>query len=770
MLAVGRRGAGPALVVACLLTACSRDPVGRGPVAVAPAGFVGAASCASCHPHEAAAWRRSQHARAMQEATPDTVEGDFAAPPLRLGASTFRFAARDGRDDVTTEGPDGEPATYEVRYTLGVEPLQQVLVGLPGGRLQALPLAWDTRPAQAGGQRWFDLDPGETIPPGDPLHWTGSLQTWNFMCADCHSTGVRENYDLARDVYATTFSDVAVACEACHGPGSSHVRWAGRRPGPDASDASKGLVVPLRRPRGAWTFRDRADGIAEWVGERRTSPVVDTCAPCHSRRRPTRREVDPAAPFLDAYRPELLRAGLYHADGQIEGEVYVWGSFLQSRMAAAGVVCTDCHDPHTASLVASGNALCTRCHRASRYDVAAHHHHRPDGAGARCVSCHMLRRTFMVVDPRRDHSFRVPRPDLHVRLGTPDTCTDCHAEEGAAWAAERVAEWFGAERADPRPWALALAAGRHGALDAEPRLAALVADPGRPAIVRATALAELRPWLGPTSLPAVAACLHDPDPLVRAAALDALAAVPEETVAALAGPLLYDPSRHVRIAAATVLAPLRPELLDAATADAFERAFAEAVEAEMATGERPASHVRLAELELARGRTAAAERELRTALRLAPGNVPALVNLADMRRAQGRDDEGRALLERAVGATPRPAAAVHALGLLEIRSGERSRGIALLAEATRLAPDDDGFAYVYAVALASSGQGDRAIAVLERIHRRTPARRDVVTALVSFEEERGDRVAALRWARVLERLSPGSPAVAAKVRELAASR
>jgi predicted CXXCH cytochrome family protein len=138
-----------------------------------------------------------------------------------------------------------------------------------------------------------------------------------------------------------------------------------------------------------------------------------------------------------------LSRGLYHADGQMQDEVYNYGSFKQSKMFAAGVTCSDCHDPHSAKLKASGDGVCLRCHSSDKYATAAHNHHHATKASIGCVSCHMPTRTYMVIDPRHDHTLRIPRPDLSVKLGTPNACNDCHTDRPAEWAASAIESWYG---------------------------------------------------------------------------------------------------------------------------------------------------------------------------------------------------------------------------------------------------------------------------------------------------------------------------------------
>jgi predicted CXXCH cytochrome family protein len=405
---------------------------GQAPAAGDPpvvrASFVGETVCAACHAAQFDAWKGSHHALAMQAAAGATVLGDFGGAQVEhFGVTTTFF--RDGETFmVRTEGPEGALHDYPIADTFGVYPLQQYLIALPGGRLQALGIAWDSRPKEEGGQRWLHLYPDQNLKPGNPLHWTGRDQTWNYQCADCHSTNLQKNYDLAANSYTTSWADIDVSCEACHGPGSRHVAWAkapaaSRSSGADAS--RMGLTNWLKpTDNGHWKM-NLETGIARRT-EKLASTEIETCAPCHSRRKPIARNPAPGGPFFDGYLPALLEPGLYHADGQIDGEVYEYGSFLQSRMHAAGVACSDCHQPHSAKLRAEGNALCAQCHLPAKFDTAEHHRHQPSGSGAQCVNCHMPSKTYMVVDSRRDHSFRIPRPDLSSsiwkRRRSPEPC------------------------------------------------------------------------------------------------------------------------------------------------------------------------------------------------------------------------------------------------------------------------------------------------------------------------------------------------------------
>jgi predicted CXXCH cytochrome family protein len=563
--------------------------------AAEPASYVGAAACAGCHAAQFDAWKGSHHAMAMQPATAATVLGDFSGARLdHFGVTTTFFRDRD-KVMVRTDGPDGALHGYPIAYTFGVDPLQQYLIAFPGGRLQALGIAWDSRPKEQGGRRWFHLYPGQKLKPGDPLHWTGRDQTWNYQCADCHPTVLKKNFDLAANRYATNWTDLDVACEACHGPGSRHVAWAKahaeRGAYPSGIDASRMGLTNWLKPTdtGHWEINPETE-IAR-RSEKLVSTELETCAACHSRRKVIAENPMPGAPYLDAYLPALLEPGLDHADGQIDGEVYEYGSFLQSRMHAAGVTCSDCHDPHSAKPRADGNALCARCHLPEEFAVAEHHHHQPGSAGAQCVNCHMPAKNYMVVDARRDHGIRVPRPDLSVALGTPNACGQCHADRPAAWAAATVAGWYPGGRQTIPHYGMALHAGRVGAEDAERQLDRLIRDQSQPAIARASDLPLLMPYASPASEPAIEAAIADPNPLVRAAVPRALPGPLPPRFVRLAAPLLSDPVRSVRIEAARALAGTDLLALTAEQQTAFVAATAELVAGEMVNADRPEAHL-----------------------------------------------------------------------------------------------------------------------------------------------------------------------------------
>jgi predicted CXXCH cytochrome family protein len=738
------------------------------PADASPPSYVGSATCAPCHASQHRSWRGSDHDRAMEKADETTVLGDFHDATFAHFGATSRFFRRDGKFLVRTEGPDGKMADFEIRYTFGVDPLQQYLIEFPNGRLQSLTLAWDARPAEQGGQRWFALYPNERIVADDPLHWTGPQQNWNYMCASCHSTDLRKRYDAKSNGYATSWSEIDVACEACHGPGSRHVAWASAHAGgtPSSAPADRGLSVDLAPAGGGRWVIDPQTGSARPTTATNAAATLGVCAPCHARRSVIAERYRPGQPFLDAYLPALLTPGLYHTDGQIDGEVYEYGSFLQSRMYRSGVGCTDCHDPHSLKLRADGNALCAQCHLASKFDRPEHHFHRSGSSGAQCVGCHMPARPYMIVDPRRDHSLRVPRPDLSVEIGTPNACTQCHGDRTAAWARDRVREWYGRDARGSLTFAAALHAGRVGGPNAAELLAALVTDPAQPAIARATALALLCDRLSPTTLAALDAGLRDADGLVRRAAVVCLDDLPAGARVARAAPLLNDPLRAVRVEAARVLAALPAANLDPTARGRLERGVAEYVAAQEVDADRPEARTNLGTLYAQRGQVAQAEAEFNAAIALQRGYAPAYVNLADLYRVEQRDADGERVLRAGIAAAPQDAALRHALGLLLVRQKRLPEAIEALERAAALRPDDAYHAYVLGVALNSSGQSDRALTTLSAAAARHPFDPQLLLALATINRDRGERAAALEYARRLAKVTPGDPAAAQLVAEL----
>jgi Flp pilus assembly protein TadD len=736
----------------------------KGSSAPAPtprAEYVGGKACAECHAKAYAAWRGSRHDLAMQVADDKSVLGNFGNAKFTYAGVRSTFFKRDGAFFVSTDGPDGKLADYAIRYTFGVHPLQQYLIEFSGGRLQALSIAWDSRTRAEGGQRWFHLYPGQNIKAGDALHWTRPSQNWNFMCAECHSTNLHKNFNAETGEFKTTWSELDVSCEACHGPGSRHVAWARNRPdGKGYTAADMGLVLALDERKDVTWSPVAATGNAQRSVARTTAREVGLCARCHARASRISDDYVHGKPPLDTHRLALLDDDLYWNDGQMRDEVYNWGSFVQSRMYAKGVTCADCHDPHTLEVKAPGNAVCAQCHQSAKYDEPAHTHHAKGAPGASCPACHMPTTTYMVVDPRHDHSLRIPRPDLSVKLGMPNACNNCHTKKTAQWAADAIVKWTGKAPVGFQNFAEALAAGSAGAPGARGALLALVDDPAQPAIVRASALDRLGRWLTPAILEFVVRALNDPDPVVRLAAAEAIANTEPQVRERYLSRMTADPVRAVRIEAARALAGPAEAGVAAADRPAFAKALEEYIAVQLYNADRPEGRMNLGNLYASRGDVDRAIAEYRKALAIEPTFVAGYVNLADAYRSRGADTDAEATLRQGLAREPKAAALHYALGLALVRQKKTADALKELGEAARLDPGNARYAYVYGVGLNDAGHGREALQVLAAARKRHPYDRRVLEGLAHYTLQAGDRDGARGYVKELRALDPDEPSYA----------
>jgi len=704
--------------------------------------YVGSGECESCHAEAYSLWKGSHHYQAMLPATEENVVGDFSGQSFEYAGITSRFYQRDGKYFVETDNAKGEMQEFEIAYTFGFYPLQQYLVPFPDGRYQALNIVWDSRPKDESGQRWVHLYPdipGSSEPPvthDDPVHWTGAFQNWNSRCAVCHSTDLQKNYSVASNSYKTSWEEINVACEACHGPASMHMEWAGG----DRQATDKGFSFSLN-DRGAFgpTQTAVANGeslrtFARLDGKRPTVQV-ETCAACHSRRSELA-DFHPGKPFDDQYRLSLIQPGLYHPDGQINDEVYVYGSFLQSKMHQSGVVCTNCHEPHSNAVRMDNNQLCTQCHVSTVFDRPEHHRHKAESEGASCVACHMPVKTYMVVDDRHDHSFRIPEPRLTLEQGIPNTCNQCHKDKDAQWALTALGSWGIAS--GPRiSDAAVLNAAWSGQLAALPGLLALANESTKPAILRASATLATQNFPSQEALTALQQSLSSDETLVRTAAVQSMDWVPVAQRYAMLRDLITDRSKSVRLAVARQLSAFPADQLPGGSKTELEAVLQEYLQSMMHNADMPEEQMSMGMYHTLKDDPVAAEKAYRMSLKLSPGYVPAMLNLADLYRSNGMDKQAEPLLRNAVRLAPQEAPAHHALGLLLIRENRIDEAVAELKLASEAAPYNARYSYVYAVGLWESGQKNQAVRVLETALGRQPGNRELVSALASYYQQLG---------------------------------
>lgn len=671
---------------------------GEGPpdTATDKARFVGSVECKDCHLPEWDNWEGSHHDLAMDVASEASVRGDFDNAQFTHRGVTSRFFRRDGKFYVYTNGPGGEMGEFEITHTFGWTPLQQYLVPFPGGRLQTLPIAWDTEQ-----EKWFRVPPDEDVSPDDWLYWTNAAQNWNGMCAQCHSTNLEKNYDPETDSYDTTWSDIDVGCEACHGPGSDHVEWA-------------------RMPDMARPEADNYDLVLK-TSAIESEDLVELCAPCHSRRASLADLDHTETELMQTFLPSLLDEGLYHPDGQILEEVYVYGSFIQSKMYDRGVMCSDCHDPHSAERVLEGNALCTQCHRETQYDTYQHHFHQQEGgdgepirsadgevlwavgSGAQCETCHMPGRYYMGNDYRPDHSFRVPNPRLAAETGSPDACLRCHVDEDAEWSRAKVAEWYGP--GDTAHYGDVLFKGRRGEPGAAADLAAMAADPLYPVNVRATAVALLgNNYPADVSRAALDLARVDEEPLIRRAALQVLNTPDARMLAQTLARALEDPVRGVRIEAASRLAGSLGTHLDIPQKTRLAEVLAEYESAMRYSADFAFGRYNLGNLYNDLGQPDRAIEAYQNAIRIDSQFYPAKANLALLYNQRGDNARAEALLREVVEAEPEMYDMAYSLGLLLVEMSRAGEALPYLARASEGLP---GRARIhYNLGLLYQQQGD----------------------------------------------------------------
>ena len=717
-----------------------RQVLGTGAGGIA---FVEDRLCAECHQVEYDKWIGSHHDLAMQPAIKDTVLGDFDNTTFTLHGVTSRFYRKGGKFFVNTDGPDGKLTDYQILYTFGVTPLQQYLVAMPGGRLQCLTIAWDTEQ-----RRWYSLYPDEKIEPGDAYHWTGVMQNWNHMCAECHSTNLQKNYDPDADVYRTTFSAIDVGCQACHGPGAAHIEWARSEPEYDADDADQNVDTRL-----AVDYRSQLTNN------------VEACQRCHAFRHQVSVDDRHGRAFTDDFMIVSLQQGQYHPDGQILGEVYVTGSFMQSKMYHSGVRCNHCHDPPSLELLKPGNHVCIQCHSLDPipafnyldkkdYNDPAHHFHQAGGEGSQCVDCHMIQRNFMGVDPRRDHSFRIPRPDLTISTDSPNACNDCHSDKSAQWALDHVVQWYGPGTYRQPHFGQAFAMAHQGSADAAAPLADLMLDPNAPAIVRATA-AELVPYVPSETLhEALQQAATDKNPVVRYYATGSLEVLPILPRRDLAVALLSDPSPGVRQAAARQLSFLSPELIPQSAQEKYREQLDAYIELQRAASDRPEGNLNLAIIYQNLRQFDKMEAALLKAINQDDRFLPARNNLAVYYSAIGRAPEALQCLEPMAQVYPDNGEIFYSLGLLTGQMNRYEQAIWYLQRATELLPDRADIWYNYALSLQHADQRQDAELALLRAHDLDRSDVDTLYALAVFYIQQQDLRLARTYLQSVLKLDP----------------
>jgi tetratricopeptide (TPR) repeat protein len=506
--------------------------------------YVGEEACKNCHYNQYKDWFSSDHFKAMQTANDSTVEGNFNNSSFAADGITTKFFKKGKKYFINTQGNDGKYHDFEIKYNFGYYPLQQYLIAFPEGKLQVVRQCWNAKK-----KIWFHQYAGQIIPAHDRLHWTGNAQNWNTTCAYCHSTNLQKNYDFEKNTYHTNYSVMTVSCESCHGPGKFHINYIKSRSYQDGQKVKHSYLLMTK------------------VDKQLTQ--INTCAPCHSRRTEISADKIASSEHLDNFIPQIPTKENYYPDGQAKDEDYVYTSFLESKMYSRGVMCSNCHNPHSGKILFTGNQLCMQCH-SKKYEDISHTFHTAGTIGSECISCHMPSKVYMGIDVRYDHTFRVPRPDLSAKYGTPNACNNCHKDKTATWTANAITKWYGPNRA--YHFAEDLMPASKVDAYSEGRILRLINDTATPTIIKATALYYLKDINTNNSAETLIKSIQDKNAQVRYQALRSLSNFPLEVWLNEVGVALSDKVRAVRIAAADLYITVPPAQVPTAVYTAFTNA------------------------------------------------------------------------------------------------------------------------------------------------------------------------------------------------------
>lgn len=687
---------------------------------VTAADFVGSKACINCHEQAYQDWQGSHHDMSMKHANNKSVLGDFDSVILtsqnNKSVKLSTFFKKGTQFWVNIKGDDGKFHDYQIKYTFGYEPLQQYMVEFDDGRVQLIPFAWDSRTKAEGGQRWFNLYP-EMTKKHQEFFWTNTGQNWNYMCADCHSTNVDKNFDIKTNTYNTTFSEINVACESCHGPAGKHLIWANQS-NPSAKEkpkskiekqhetmslTDKGFSRDLSKSVQNWQVKDNKKTLSPKGIEHSQQVIV--CAQCHSRRTQiSRNDHVKGNAFGERYLLDLISSTNYHPDGQVYNEDFVYGSFLQSKMFKNGVVCTDCHNPHTAELKLPIETLCLQCHQSDSYASTQHHKHPENSTGAQCVNCHMPKSTYMEIDARRDHGFHIPTPNLAQKFGSPDTCLSCHEDKDSQWSSSKVNAWYPNSSVEAEKDFVAVFSAMNLALN-EQQLQGVSSELSRIAqtisyasIIRASALTKMASVSNTNTIIAIARAAKNPDENIRLGAIEGAQNMAGAEKWRILSPLLNDNVLAVRVNAAFALASLWQNL-SAPQKEQLSPALDEYIASQLFNNDRGFSHSNRGIIFAYQGQYDQAIKAFKQGMAIEKHFAQTYLNLSQVYYQRGENQKSIEILKQGFSANPDDASLPYNLGLAFIRGKDKAKAAQALAIATQLAPQNSHYFYVYGLSL-----------------------------------------------------------------------
>jgi len=695
--------------------------------------YAGSASCRECHEVAYKNWMDSNHGLAERDYRKDMDEKAFSPKQTLVhGKDTSEaFLDADGLAKILTRGLGNERRVYPVTRVIGNNPLRQFLIPAPGGRLQTCDVSYDPKKNEL-----FDVYGEEERNPGDWGAWTGQGMNWNSMCAGCHNTRLRKNYEPAKNSYQTKMAEMSVGCEACHGPMKDHVQWQ-KNPPPGMTKGSKDPTIKRQT-------RDQ---------------MLETCAACHARRAEITGDLVPGESFYDHFSLTVTDdTDTYHPDGQVRDEDYEYASFLSSRMGHVGIRCVDCHEPHSAKRLIPDNLLCMRCHMggtqppATVVDPATHGHHKAGSTGNDCTSCHMPVTNYMQRHPRHDHGFTIPDPLLTKEFGTPNACNRCHADKDADWSLKYTNEWYGEKMNRPtRTRAMLVARARRGEPAARDGLIQLLKTEAI-AAWRASICHLLERWsMEPDTTNALLDQLKDASPLVREAAVRSLnhpARQHNETVTKALQPLLDDPSRSVRVAAAWALI---------GNLDLNSKAGRELVHMLDLNADQPTGRMQLSQFAFLRGDSASAIKQIRKAIEWDPNSPPFHHDLAILLSTTGDTQGAIKSLEEAIRLAPDEPEFTYKLALAWNEAGNMKKSADLLRKTVQLDPRNARAWYNLGLALNGMNQPQEAVGALLKGETADPSDSAIPYARATILARHGQKQAAIEAATRALQIRPDFP-------------
>lgn len=712
-----------------IVDSCSSKDVKYTEIEANKKAYVGDQSCKKCHATEFKEWKQSHHYMSMLLPNDSTVKGDFSNVTFTADGFSSRFFKKDSKFFINTVGDDGKNHDFEVKYIFGFTPLQQYLVQFPGGRMQVPRLSWDVNK-----KKWFNQYVGQNIPSNDWLHWTGNAQNWNTMCASCHSTNLRKNYDIKTDTYKTSYSIINVSCESCHGAGKKHVDFIN-------SDYKSGERV--------------VGSFLKLAKNSKQTEELNTCAPCHARISEINGSHIDSQEIMDNFIPQIPDTENYHADGQVDDEDYIYTSFLQSRMFHKGVTCSTCHNPHSVKLKRVGNQTCTLCHIPTKYDVPSHTFHKKGTPATECKNCHMPGKVYMGNDLRHDHSFRVPRPDLSVKYGTPNACSNCHKDKSEKVLADAIIKWHGPNR--KYHFAEDLIPGSLLDAQSEKHLTKLIDNKFVPKIIKATATFYLGSIQTQTSLNTILARLSSRDAQIKYRALRSLASFPAESWMEAVGPLLSDKVRAVRIATADLYIIIPSNQIPANYSKAFAAAQIELEKSLRYQTDFSTGNVMLADYYLKLKDYPNAEKFYLRGLKKDSKMNYALLNLSTVYNSQGKNAQAMQALELALKNDSKNERIYYNLALLHNEMNNIPAAEKAFAKAIELKSTNSKVYYNYGLLLNQAKKTKQAEKVLLKGIALNPSDSELYYALVFVYIQSNNRIKAHQTTIKLKQLDPANP-------------